>query len=138
VPTYSKHFVGTHPAAITSHSGRKTALQLALCSHGRPRNLPPSPELVRHLLTVFGGREEVTPRPEVRGNGAIRGENALGAPWEFKSLHPSFPLPGRLVRIFRPVIEVAVLPMFYTGQDLALGSTVAPQLICDDDPWDIR
>jgi hypothetical protein len=56
----------------------------------------------------------------------------------FKPLHPAFPLAGRLVRIFRPIIEVAVLPMFHTGQDLAFGRPVAPQLIGNDDPWDIR
>jgi hypothetical protein len=39
--------------------------------------------------------------------------------WGFEFTHVSFPLPGRLVGIFRTIIEVAVLPMFDTGQDLA-------------------
>jgi hypothetical protein len=53
----------------------------------------------------------------------------------FKPLHALFPLAGRLVRIFCPIIEVAVLPMFDTGQDLARGRPVASQVIGSDDPW---
>ena len=56
---------GRHPA----HS---------LCSLGRAGDLSPGLELLRHLLTVFGGRAEVTSRSEVLDNGAIGGEKALG------------------------------------------------------------
>jgi hypothetical protein len=56
---------GRHPA----HS---------LCSLGRAGDLSPGLELLRHLLTVFGGRAEVTSRSEVLDNGAISGEKALG------------------------------------------------------------
>jgi hypothetical protein len=42
------------------------------------------------------------------------------------------------VRIFRLILEVAVLPMFDMGEALALGRLVAPQLIGHDDPRDVR
>jgi hypothetical protein len=57
----------------------------------------------------------------MRRNGAIRGEEALGVPGRLEPLHPSFPLAGRLVRILGAVIQIPVLPMFHTGQDLAQG-----------------
>jgi hypothetical protein len=34
----------------------------------------------------------------------------------------------QLVGIFRPVVPIAMLPMFHTGQDLALRRLIAPQL----------
>jgi hypothetical protein len=80
----------------------------------------------------------VAPRSKVLGDGAIGGKEALGVSWGFEFTHVSFPLPGRLVGIFRTIIEVAVLPMFDTGQDLALGRTVAPQLIGNNDPRNVR
>jgi hypothetical protein len=54
-----------------------------------------------------------------------------------KPLHASFPLAGRLVGMVRAVVEVAVLPMFDAGEDLARGRTLAPQLIGHDHPWGI-
>jgi hypothetical protein len=36
--------------------------------------------------------------------------------------------------MFRPIIEIAVLPMFYTGQAVAHGRPIAFQSIRDDDP----
>jgi hypothetical protein len=47
------------------------------------------------------------------------------------SLHTLFPLPCRLRRIFRPIVETAMLPMFHVWQYLALRGSVAPKLIGD-------
>jgi hypothetical protein len=80
----------------------------------------------------------VVPWSEVLGDGAIGGKEALGVSWGFEFTHASFPLRGRLVRIFRTIIEVAVLPMFDTGQELALGHPVAPQLVGNNDPRNVR
>jgi hypothetical protein len=93
--------------------------------------------LFHYLLAVFGGREKVPPRPEVRCDGSIGGEKALGMPSGLEPLHPSFPLSRGLMGVFGMVVQIAVLPMFHAGQGLALGSSVAPRRIRDDDPWDI-
>jgi hypothetical protein len=76
--------------------------------------------------------------PEVLGNGAIRGEEALRMPGGFKPLHPSLPLAGRLMRVLRAVIEVAVLAMFHTREDVLLCRAIAFQLIRDDHARYIR
>jgi len=51
----------------------------ALRNPGRAGDLSPGLALLRHLLTVFGGRTEVTSGSEMLDNGAI-GEEALGMP----------------------------------------------------------
>jgi hypothetical protein len=105
-----------------------------LCSHGRACNLPPSWESLPHLLTVCGGREPVTPQVEVRGNGAIRGEKPLGVSRRLKSPHAAPALAGGLARILGAVVQIPVLPMFDTGQELAQDRPLAFQLIRDDHP----
>jgi hypothetical protein len=82
-------------------------LTRSLCGPGRAGDLSPCLELLRHLLTVFGGRVEVTSRAEVLDNGAIGGEEALGVPWRLEPLHAALALAGGLMRVFRPVIQVA-------------------------------
>jgi hypothetical protein len=79
-----------------------------------------------HLLAILGGSEPVAARSKVLGDGAIAGKEALGVSGRFKPLHALLPLAGRLVGILGAVVEVAVLPMFDAGEDLALGRTVAP------------
>jgi hypothetical protein len=62
---------------------------------------------VRHLLAVLGGSEQVTPRSEVRGKGAIRGEKPLGVSRGLASPHAALPLPGRLVGILGEMVEIS-------------------------------
>ena len=64
-------------------------------------------------------------RTEVLGNRAISGEELLSVAWGFKSLHPPFPLAGGLMRVLRPIIQISMLPMFHTREELALGSSIA-------------
>jgi hypothetical protein len=90
---------------------------------------------LHHLVAVFKGREEVAPRSEVLGNGPIGGEKALGVSGRLESLHAPLPLACRLVRVFRAVVEVAVLAVLHTGQNLTLRGTVAAELVRDHHPW---
>ena len=52
-------------------------------------------------------------------------------------MHPLLPLARGLVRVFGPIVEVAVLSMFHPRQHLPLRGTIALQLIGDDHAWDI-
>jgi hypothetical protein len=76
--------------------------------------------------------------PDVLRHGAIRGEDAGRMPGGLTPLHPSLPLAGRLMRVLRAVIEVAVLAMCHTREDVLLGRAVAFQLIRDDHARDVR
>jgi hypothetical protein len=75
--------------------------------------------MLPHLLTIHRGREPVVPRAEVRDDGAICREKALGMAGRLEPLHPSFPLAGGVVGDFRTIVQIAVLPMVDTGQNLA-------------------
>ena len=75
---------------------------------------------------------------EVLSNRTIRGEEALRVPWRLEPLHAPFPLAGGLVGILRAVVEVAVLAMLYTRQDLLFGGPVTLEFICDEHPWHVR
>ena len=108
-----------------------------LCGYRCTRHLPPGLKSLRHLLAVPAGWEAVAPRLEVLGNRSVRGEKALRVSWRLEPLHAPLPLARRLVGVLRSIIQVAVLSMFDTGQYLAHRSTIAPQLIRDDDSRDV-
>ena len=52
--------------------------------------------------------------------------------WGFESLHPPLPLTRRLMRILGAIIEIPVLAMFYPWKKLALGGSVALELVGHD------
>jgi hypothetical protein len=55
--------------------------QCALCiKNVDQRHLDASGESLRHLLTLWEGREAVTPRSEVRRDGTVGGEKVLCLP----------------------------------------------------------
>src|SRR5262245_24319864 len=93
-----------------------------MCSLGGPlctRDFGPTLEAVLHLLAVRGGRPQMPSWSEVLGNRTIRGQKALGVPRRLEPVHAICTLLRRPVRVLAAIIEVAALPMFYSGQDLA-------------------
>jgi hypothetical protein len=56
----------------------------------------------------------------------------LGLTDELEPPHGTFPLTGGMMGIFGAIIQVAVLPMLHTGEDLPCGRAIARQLIGDD------
>ena len=55
----------------------------------------------------------------------------------FEPLHVSLALTSRLVRVLCTIIEIPVLAMFHSWQNLALGGSVALEFIGDDHPRDV-
>jgi hypothetical protein len=70
----------------------------------------------------------------MRRDRAIGREETLGVRGRLEPLHPSFPLAGGLMGVFRTIVQVPVLPMFDTGQELAQGRPLTLELIRDDHP----
>ena len=67
---------------INEHEGARLPGLSRLCGGGKARDILPGIESLLHLLTVFGGGEEVTSRAEVLRDGTIRREerkNVLAA-----------------------------------------------------------
>src|SRR5215468_1244764 len=77
-------------------------------------------------------------RSKVMGNRAVGRQKTLGMPRGFKPLHAIFPLACRPMRVLTAVIEIATLPVFHAGQDLALRGAVALQLVRNDDAWHVQ
>jgi hypothetical protein len=71
------------------------------------------------------------------GKGTISSEEPLGLSWRLEPLHAPFPLAGGLMGVLRPVIQIPMLAMFYTRQELSLGGSITLQLIRDDDSWSV-
>jgi hypothetical protein len=48
------------------------------------------------------------------------------------------PIAGRLMGVFRTIVEIAVLPMLDTGEEVPLRGPIAFQLVGDEHPWHVR
>jgi hypothetical protein len=65
------------------------------------------------------------------GDLIMDGKKPLHLPRRLEPLHDSLSSSRRLVRILRPIVEAFMLAVLDAGHDLALGGTVAAQLVGD-------
>jgi hypothetical protein len=77
-------------------------------------------------------------RAEVLRNGAIRRKKPLGLSGGLKSLHTPLSLTRRLMRVFRPIIQISMLAVSHTRHERSLGGFVTFQFIGDEHPWGVR
>ncbi len=68
----------------------------------------------------------------MRSDIAERGQKSLRVSGRCEPFHCPFSLPGRLVRVLCPVVQVFRSAMLNRGQYLAVCDTVASQLVCND------
>lgn len=54
-----------------------------------------------------------------------------------EAAHGAFPLSGRLVRVFRAIIQSFVLSVLDAPQDLPLRCAIAGEFISDDHAWNV-
>jgi hypothetical protein len=80
-----------------------------LCGQCHVRDCLPNLQSILHLLTIRGRGKPMPTRTEMLGDGTTGGEEPLGVPKGLEPLHMPLPLAGGLVRVLRPVIEIAVL-----------------------------
>ncbi len=66
------------------------------------------------------------------GDRAIGREKALGVARGLKALHVSFALTGGLMRVLRAIIEIPMLAMLDSRENLSLGRSVAFQFVSDN------
>ncbi len=79
----------------------------------------------------------MTMQAEVLGDESIGRQKALRVAGSFEPLHPALSLPSGLVRVLGAVVEVAMLPMFYAGENLAFSRSVTLQFVGDNDAGNI-
>jgi len=69
----------------------------------RPGDVGPGGEAVGHLGAIVIGGEPMAAGPEMRGDHAEHRQEPLGCAGGAEAFHGAFALPGRLVRVLRPV-----------------------------------
>jgi hypothetical protein len=89
------------------------------------------------LLTAGASRQPMTTQAEVLRDGTIGRQEALRVAGRFEPLHPLLSLPSGLVRVLGAIVEIPMLAMFHSRENLSLSGSVAFQLVGDDDPWDV-
>jgi hypothetical protein len=57
--------------------------------------------------------------------------------WGLEARNPALLLAGGLVGVFRAVVQIAMLAVLHARQELALGRSIALQLIRDQYAWDV-
>jgi hypothetical protein len=67
-------------------------------------------------------------RSEVSCHDTVHFEKTLRMLRRLEALHPPLSLPGRLMRVFRPIVEVPALSMSHSRQNYFLGGAVAAEL----------
>ena len=77
----------------------------------RPGDVVPGGEAVGHLGAIVIGGEPMAAGPEMRGDHAEHRQEPLGSAGGAEAFHGAFALPGRLVRVLRPVVQVPRLPV---------------------------
>src|ERR1700758_3071940 len=68
------------------------------------------------------------------GNATERGQEPLRVPGRCEPFHRPFPLPGGLMRVLDPIVEVLRAAMLDRCQQLAVGDPVAAEFVGDDHP----
>jgi hypothetical protein len=74
-------------------------------------------------------------RSKVLGNRPIGGEKPLRVARRLESLHAPFPLARGLMGVLRTVVEIPMLAVLDTREDLPLRRPVTLELIRDEHPW---
>ncbi len=77
-------------------------------------------------------------RTEMLRDRAISREELLSVARGLEPLHAPLPLTSELMGIFCAVIEIAMLAMFHTWEDLSLSSAIALQFVGDDHARDVH
>ena len=77
-------------------------------------------------------------RTKILRDGPIGRKEPLGLTGRLKPLHTPLALPSRLMGILCPVIEVAMLAMFDSRENLSLGRSVALEFVGDEHARHVR
>ena len=122
--------------ALSSCSGKKREgpycdRSLLLCSLWKSRCLAPCHERLLPERTIMGGSHQVSATAKQVVDGTMNGEKTLSMSWRLEASHLALSLPSRLMRNLSPIIQVSVLAMGDTGQQLPARHSIAAQLIGD-------
>jgi hypothetical protein len=76
-------------------------------------------------------------RPEMLSDGTLDREKALGVAGRFEASQMSLSLAGGLMGVLRAIVEISMLTMYHSREELAFGSSRAREFIGDNYSGDI-
>jgi hypothetical protein len=106
--------------------------ELALDGISGCDDLVPGFESTLPFGLIVRSRKQMSFWSKVGCHDPVHLEKTLRMLGRLEALHPALPLPGRLMRVLRSVIEVPALPMSHSRQNHLLRGAVAAELIGND------
>ena len=79
-------------------------------------------------------RSAISWRHPVADSRCRRGQQPLRMPGRGEPFHRPLALPGRLMRVLSPVVQILRLPVFHRGHHHAVGGPVAGEPVGDEHP----
>ena len=86
---------------------------------------PPRLELLHHLVPIMACPHQVPPTPEMIRHLPMRGQKSLRMFHRLEPSHLTFPFPSWLMRVLRPIIESSAAAVFDCREDVTMGGHVA-------------
>jgi hypothetical protein len=93
-----------------------------------------NPESVRPRRSIGMGCKSVSAGLEVTVDKCVSGEEILGLPGRFESLHLPLSSSRRPMRVFSPIIQVSALSVLDAGKQLTLSDAIAAQFVGHNHP----
>ena len=97
-------------------------------------DLVPDGESSGHFGAIVVSGEAIAAGPEMRGDHAEHRQEPLGCAGGAEAFHGAFALPGRLVRVLRPVVQVPRLPVLDRRHHRPMRHLIASELVGDQYP----
>ena len=97
-------------------------------------DLVPEGESSGHFGAIVVSGEAMAAGPEVRRDHAEHRQEPLGCAGCAEAFHGAFALPGRLVRVLRPVVQVLRLPVLERRHHLPMRHCVTAEFVGDQHP----
>ena len=97
-------------------------------------DLVPDGESSGHLGAIVVSGEPMAAGPEMRGDHAEHRQEPVGCAGGAEAFHGAFALPGRLVRVLRPVVQLPRLPVLDRRHHRPMRHRIASELVGDQHP----
>ena len=97
-------------------------------------DLVPDGESSGHFGAIVISGEPMAAGPEMRGDHAEHRQEPVGCAGGAEAFHGAFALPGRLVRVLRPVVQVPRLPVLDRRHHRPMRHRIASELVGDQHP----
>ena len=94
-------------------------------------DVAPRLELLHHLVPILAGPHQMLPTLEMIRHMPMRGQKSLHMVHRLESPHSAFPFAGRLMGIFRTIIQSSASSVFDPWNELTMCGGVARQFVGD-------